>query len=113
MLEQDIGMHDVFVGVEHCLRGDELQQSANELGGKGYKVAADVARSTWPPLEVCPSRQLITSSRWLTRVVVKWKAWKAMKVEWQRCGCSAKKIYTSVLLISGKVKDGVFGMKHS
>ena len=38
--------HDVFVGVEHRLRGDEFQESFNKLGNQGYKYAADDARST-------------------------------------------------------------------
>ena len=41
VLEQDIGVHDVFMGVEHCPRGDELQENFNKLGRKGSKVAAD------------------------------------------------------------------------
>ena len=41
VLEQDIGMHDVFVGVEHRLR-----RSLNKLGKKGLKVTANEARST-------------------------------------------------------------------
>ena len=38
--------YDVFVGVEHRLRDDELQESFNKLGNQGYKYAADDARST-------------------------------------------------------------------
>ena len=43
VLEHDIGMHDVFVVVEHRQLGDE-QESSIKLDKKGNKVAADEAR---------------------------------------------------------------------
>ena len=37
VLEQDIGMHDVFVGVEHLQKGYELQESLDKVGKKAFR----------------------------------------------------------------------------
>ena len=44
--QQDRKRHDIFVGVEHRLRREKLQDNFNKLCRKGYTVAADAARST-------------------------------------------------------------------
>ena len=64
-----------FVGVENRVRSDEFQQSALSSAGKAVR---QLRMRTGPqhctPLEVRESWQLITSSRWLMRVVAKCKA---------------------------------------
>ena len=42
---RDKGHHDVFVGIEHKLRGDELIEMLNKAS-KRYKIAADDVRAT-------------------------------------------------------------------
>ena len=70
VLEQDVVMHDVLVGVEHRLRSNDLQECLKFLSWKGFWVAADdasrpvkVKKQHGTLLEECWSRLPITLSR--------------------------------------------------
>ena len=45
-MNQDQGRHDVFVGIDHRLKGVQRKDTLSQMWKEGYKVAVDEARST-------------------------------------------------------------------
>ena len=46
VMNQYQGRHDVFVGIDHRLKGVQRKDTLNQMWKEGYKVAVDEARST-------------------------------------------------------------------
>ena len=54
-MNQDQSGHDVFIGIDHGLKGVQRKDTLNQMWKEGYKVAVDEGRSTCEEID-CLSR---------------------------------------------------------
>ena len=110
--------HDVFVGIERRLRGDEPSEMRNKES-KRYTIAADDARGTKEGedvgMQISGGISLLLQVTSLLRhrsMVAKLTAWKKMKAELPKRGSNATREYLSLPCISGIQKAGSCAMKN-